>query len=353
MFNVLVNGQNLDGWERASVTRSIETATGSFNLEVSQNYPWPLKPGDLVQVSQGATKLLVGYAEKISIGWAKQSHTVSIAGRDKTGDLVDCSTVLTVTEWKKSTMKKIVGDIVAPFGISTTFGAGSDLEVLDKFTIQPSETAFEAINRMCKLRGFLAFSNASGGLVIDRPATSTAPSKLVQGKNVLSVDMDFDSSKRFSRYIVDGQSFGSSDFNGEEVTEPQAEATDRGVSRYRPLKIIAEGNTTTATALERAKWEGTTRAAQALRASVTVQGFFANGKPWEVNQVVNCEIPIVGLVGDMLVVGTQMSYSEAGSITTLTLARADAYLPVPSVSDEGIGSADFFKEVLKKERVLS
>ena len=75
-----------------------------------------------------------------------------IRGRDRTGDLVDCSAATMPGEWQNELLDRIVQSLIDPFGISVT--VDTDIgEPFRKFRIDEGETVFEAIDRACRYSG--------------------------------------------------------------------------------------------------------------------------------------------------------------------------------------------------------
>jgi prophage tail gpP-like protein len=350
---VYVNGQIYTGWEQVEIQSNLEQASGGFSLTVSNLEPWPIAPGDECKVAIDGESVVVGYVDKVDTGFDAYSHTFTIAGRDKTADLVDCEVANGTGELAGQTLKQIAEFIAGPFGVKVVADADTG-GAFPKFSIQPGDTAYSTIERAARMQGVLVTTDGNGNLLLTKPKSDRAPVALVAGENVISASFSADDSGRYSQYIVKGQRpaandndddsgdgdglFGSASSSSatsapEKVTS--AVVIDTGTKRYRPRIIMAEGAVTAANATQRAQWQRTVDEARARRVSVVVQGWkmTPGGKIWRKNTLVPCRIPFFKLNDDMLIAGVRFSRSSAGTITTLDLTKPDGYAVEPVIPE--------------------
>jgi len=329
------------GWKTVTITRSMETLAGTFNLTLSDRWPGqttprPVKAGSSCTLKIGDETVITGYIDDATPNVASGSHTVSVSGRDRAGDLVDCSVVQTPGEWKDQKLTEIVRALCQPFDVNVD--AEIDIgKAFSKFKLNEGETAFEAIDRACRMRAVLAMSDGFGGLNLtraDQAAHSNATLKTGKDGNVLKASGGSSMRDRFSKIIVKGQAAGNDFTSAEDNAEPNAEAVDPGVNRYRPLIIIGEDQGDGATFLERAKWEASVRRARALKADITVQGWKHKTGLWRPLTLVAIDIPELGLTGDMLITSTTMTLDGNGRTTRLSLAPAKAFELIALKDDE-------------------
>ncbi len=354
-----------DSFESISISRDINTICATFDISFADKWryaeeDWPLVPGAIVGVNIGANPIINGFIDKLSARAANNERNITIQGRDRTCDLVDSSaTVSLQTEFKNASLKDIVENFAALFGIVVSVGQGVDIGAkFEKFTLKQGESCFEAIERAAKLRGLLVISDELGNVLITNRAGGTVdlPSNknlisnfdftsviktlsqssvaLTQGENILVAESSFDEKERFQSYIVKGQNRGTDQFSGLSVAQVQAIAVDQGVERFRATTIIAEGPIDLAAAQQRAAWEATVRAAKAIQLNITVQGWLRpDGALWKINELVNVDARFVGVNSIMLITGVSFSKSkESGTLTRLTLTRADAFAPKPTIA---------------------
>lgn len=349
-----VNGKIYGGWLEATVTRSLNAIAGKFELATTdrwsqQSRPWVIQPGDTCELKIANQVLITGYVDSVETGIDASQRTIAISGRDKTGDFVDCSAFHTPGEYRNKTLKQIAEILAGPFGISVKI-EGSLGAPFPKFVIDPGETAFQALERAARLRGLLLFNNGQGSVVIGKTAASKATTGLQQGENILEARSSFTMNERFSEYVVLGQlTMPDTELLPEQKVHIQGKATDKGISRYRPLVIRAEGPCTNAQAKVRAQWEATVRAARAAKFEVTTVGWKkADGSLWTINELVELKSEWLGVDMTLLCSEIRYQYGDRGEITSLTLERPDAYEPVDGLEKKkGKKSVDPWAELAK------
>lgn len=340
-ISLIVNGLQFIGWKRAEITRGIEAISGDFVLEFADRWSesqeiFGINEGDSCVVRIGEEAVITGYVDTVDVELSADSHTNNLTGRDKTGDLVDCSADHSPDEWKNIKLTSLVNILALPFGIE----ASAAVDTGDKFPVfklQPGESAFEAVDRACRMRAVLPVPDGAGNITITRRGTTPAKARLVQGQNVLRARKSADSTERYSQYKVLGQQGGKT-LDGWTDTTKRTQvlgtAADSKVARYRPLTVLAESQADLAAARKRAQWEATVRAARAVMLEVDVQGFrqTTGGPLWQPNIVVSADVPKAQVKTDFLI--TRVRYQQSldqGSITTLTLMASKAFDPQPDI----------------------
>ncbi len=331
---LLVAGQAYLGWTALTIELGIDRLIGSFSLELASRdrtaaQDWAVAAGDDCQIVLGGKALITGYVDSVSRGLEAEQHTLTVAGRDKACDLVDCAALNKPGSWRNVTLEKIAGELAAPFGVSIQFTSGSG-KPLARFALQQGETAWAAIERAARYRGLIAFSDGQGGIKIGNPDSGIRSGRIAEGNNLLSITAEVDHSQRFSQYVVKGQSSGTDDRHGKVVAQIKGEANDAGVTRYRPMMVIGEEQSDAASLKKRANWEATVRAARAEKATVSVPGWFAgdgsaNGPVWEPGARADCDAPSVKISGDRLIESLRLSRDDQGTRTELVLVAPAAW----------------------------
>jgi len=335
-LELLVEGRAFTGWESMTVARALDVVSARFSMVVSEREPFPIRPGQECTVRLAGTTIVTGQVDALELKGDANGRQFTVAGRDRTGDLVDCSELTDPGEWSDLSLLELAQEIANPFGIEVRALFTEELEDFFLFRRQPGETAWSAIERACRLRGVLAFSDGSGALILDRPASSSSATALVEGENLEEWAVRVDQSNRFRNYYVRGQTSGSDDYSGQLASEIEGQALDPAVRRFRPLLVLAEGAVTFDDAQDRANWEAAVRAARAARLEVTVQGWRQTapaGPVWTINQLVPVRIPSARMRRTLLVDEVTFERSGAGTRTRLGLARPDAYRSQPVVED--------------------
>lgn len=339
------------GWQRVSVTRSIEQIANGFELEVTERWPGqstsrPIRCGEQCVLKLDTEVVVTGYVDDAEPSYDKQSHGLSIRGRDTTGDLVDCSAIHKTGQWANAKLDRIATDLCAPFkiGVKVETDVG---EPFPSFKIEPGETAFECIERAARLKAVLLIADGAGNLVITRAGKTKGETALVEGQNILSARGTFSWKDRFSAYTVKGHDKLA--FDGDAVdghVAPAATAHDEAITRYRPRIVLADDHGNKTRFRDRAEWEKNVRMGRGLRGSITVQGWQDGaGKLWQPNTLVTVTSPLLYLhEAEMLIVGCLHTLDGGGTRTALSIARPDAFDLI-----SGIGRSKLFKKINTKE----
>lgn len=356
VITIRTRGYTFRGWNTARVTRSLETMCGTFSLAVADRWdgdlkPWPVREGDACEIDVNGRTLITGYVDSRELAFDETSRSISLAGRDRAGDLVDCSVVLPSWEFSDVAVFTLAQKICEPFGVRVSLQPGltlSNVGLLKKHSIDPGDTAQSALENLCRAAGVLLISDGRGGIMLTRNGVARATTALEQGKNVKSARASFDFSSRFGEYRVLGSHKGRDDISGAAAAGVKGDAVDVGVRSERVCVVRPEGNVTPATAAVRAQWEAAVRAARSETVTVTVQGWTqADGSLWDLNTLARVKIPAVGVDGEMLIAGLTFALDLSGGTTTeITLKGPRAYVPDPTLGKVPAGN-NYWKEIVR------
>ncbi|MEQ8605190.1 MAG: hypothetical protein RIB45_17900 [Marivibrio sp.] len=330
-----VDGRIHAGWKEMTVTRAIDAGAGSFRLVLSDRWGGDVARAEAIPegaaciVMLDGLRVITGWIDAVEPGGDASTHEILIDGRDRTGDLVDCSAAVTgPTEWYDLTVLDLAQVLAEPFGVTVTAPPELIGRPFAKFKIEVGESPFEAIERACRMRALLPASDAYGNLTLGRAPNGTAVGALVYGENILSWSAPRSAKDRFSQIIVKGQQPGADYLPTDQIAAVEGRAGDPGVGRYRPKVIIAEEASDTAAATERAGWEVSVRAARGRQFRCEVQGWRqAPGEPlWRPGLLTRVHHPQAGLDEAHMVV-TRCVYNKGsrGSTTGLELSPPGAY----------------------------
>ena len=344
VFRIVIAGQEYAEWTGGEVTLSMLQAAGTFNLNLFERFPpgnnnrrLDFYRGNPVEIYLGDDLLITGWIDARPVGYDSQNHSVSVSGRDKVGDLADCSYVGTKKQWLNTKLETICSDLCQPFGIEVITKVDTGRPIRD-FRIDEGATIISQIYQLCDYRGTLALSYGDGNLYIDRLGKNLLHDRLELGLNILSMSAEQDAQDRFSEYIVKGQAQSddgsrassfeekynaipgkkdekpknvyqqrleaagrienvteallefrqsvveAGDEDDEDATktttgweppnyESQGKAYDSEVKRYRPMVIIMDGDVTSADCAKRARWEAWTRNGASRQLTYTVKGY--------------------------------------------------------------------------------
>lgn len=349
-----IDGVFYGGWKSLRVTRSIEQIAGTFDLEITERWPGnpiasPIKPGKRCQLLLDGEPVITGWVDLVAPDYDSNRHTIRVSGRDKTGDLVDCSAMHKSGQWANVTLLQLARDLLAPYDISVSVAAGVNAgSAFSSFNIQEGETVFECLDRAARMKALLLTSDALGNLVITRAGTLRSDYALVEGQNIKAARAEFSQKERFSRYQIKGQGRLGADGEQEHAAVTGV-ITDPAITRHRPLIVLAESHSNNTTLRDRAEWERNVRRGRGARGSITVQGWAdLGGALWQPNTLIPVTSPLLWLkdAEPLLIVGCSYSLDEqGGTLTELAIARPESFQLL-----EGVAQSKLFGKLKTKEQ---
>ncbi|EAR6951290.1 baseplate protein [Salmonella enterica] len=338
-----VDGKIFSGWTSVTVNRSIETMAGYFDLGVNVQTSTDLSslaPGKPFTLSIDGQTVITGYTDGRRRQMGADSMKITIAGRDKTADLIDCAAIYKGGQWKKRTLEQIARDLCQPYGVAVRWEL-TDAESaapFTSFTLDHSETVYEALGRAARARGVLITSNAAGDLVFTR-ADESHSDRLVLGENLLSVDFDEDYRDRFSEYTVKGHGRSNGKVgdtvDARTIASQKGTATDSAITRYRPMIILADSKIDAQNATARALREQRRRLAKSVTFEAQLDGWTrSNGQIWMPNILAEIDASKFAIqTGPLLVSKVVLTLDDREGVkTTITLVPRDGFL-VPVEKD--------------------
>ena len=351
LLTLTINGRDYSGWTGARVSRGIDRLATDFVVDTTQrwtgqNVPWRIDVFDACVVAIDGVPLLTGYVEEVAPRISEGQHGVQIAGRSKVADLIDCRPDIAGGQFTGYSLAAIARAVAALFGVGVIDQSNglADNQFSD-VTIQRGETAFLFLERLGRLSGVLLSDDVSGNLVLTTAGSSHAAGALEEGKNILTASARLNGRRRFSTYIVKGQTpIGGG--NAGIVNSPSgavnqsaptvqvnvtARATDAGVPRFRPYVYLAESALQGAAMQVRANWLAQMSWGRATEAEVSLAGWRQpNGQLWTPNEIISTTLPTLGVTQDLLIAQVTFVLSETGGRQTmLRLAPVAAYTPDP------------------------
>ena len=334
-ISLIVNGQTYDeAWDNVRVTRSLDMLCASFEFTTTQKQPyemadWPIKMGNECSVYVGETLAVTGYIEDINISYDKDSHTVQVAGRDKTADLVDCGRGKQPYSVKDITIADIIKKLLEPHGIKLLIDSTAIKQVKQ---VPAAFTTFDAgeplatlILRLVKRVGVFPIATPEGELLLTATGIKRASDSIQLGINVLSGGLKQSNKETYSVYLTKGFIQGKDDIKVDMFTydsifplpgQPQL------MPRYRPFTNIEFGSN----AGGRAEWEAKYRKANSRLYGYTVQGWTQrNGNIWEPNTLVRVQDEVFDVDAEMLINACEYQQTSKGTITSMQICSPEKY----------------------------
>ncbi len=321
--SVAAGGGNYGGFERVEVTAAINEAARSFSLETTEHpgeFSFP--PGTPIQILATGDLMVDGYVNGYNADGDADTHQISITGRGKGQDFVDCAAVHPKGYAKDKTPGQFAQEL-DKFGVGVTEKVPGDPVPMQQ--IYQGETCLKCVERYLRPAGKTMMGRADGGIdITNAKAATRAAGALVEGVNIMKWSVQLGDAERRSEYTVKAQNRTGTRPDELRIKET---ANDSGVKRYRPRIIVLETDGDKARARERADHEKERCAGNSVKATITVQGWRdAGGKLWEPNSIVFVNSPILmHIVQDMLIEKVTFSQDngDSGQGTTAKLDLVD------------------------------
>lgn len=347
---MVIDGIPHTGWSRASIGRSIERGPHDFDLELTEfwNSSTAVKTrsvqrGMTLQAYVNDELLLSGYIDDLNPSYDAQSHTISVRGRSRLGDLVDCSTLS--KQYSGQSLLQICQQQCKPFGISVFIDESAKKaanQIFQKsYTLDLGEPIWEFLEELARIRAVLLTSNANGDLVITRAGTAHCDTALILGKNIKSASGSFSSQDLFSDYTVTAQQGNepATKLEGIDTVLPRANIHSGG--RYRPFAVSADNPMDIGGCKTRAEWQRNVNEGRAESVVYTLSGWrqSPNGQIWAPNELVSVTDPYMSLKNSLrLIAETRLILGDNGRNTELRVMPKGAFDLIPEVeqaADQG------------------
>lgn len=332
----------ISGWQRIRITVGIERVPPDFEVtyteRIADGQTSVAVPGQECQVSIGTDTVITGYVDRVEETVSAEEHQLTLTGRGRTEDLVDCAAVWQGAMFNNVTALDMATKLTAPYGIVAVTDE-TDLKRLPVVMVNIGETAFEIIDRVCKLSGLLAFEQADGTLLLTRVGDAAAASGFEQGRNVQRASFERSMDQRFSVYTViypGNQLLGDT---GSAVLSTYS-YKDAGVPRFRQKYVELLSNSVGVDLTKaQAMWELNRRIGRSQVVRVVTDAWRdESGALWTPNTLADVEVPSVKAPRTQLLIG-EVSFMRdlyGGTTAEVTLMPPQAfdvepipYLPLP------------------------
>lgn len=352
-----IGGQRFGGWTGVRVTRGIEIMPSSFQVSLTERYPGdplklPIAPGDAVTVQFGSDVVVTGWIDRLLPSIDIHGHHITIVGRGRCADLVDCSAFADNRQFLNHSVLDIATAVCKPFNIvvsqrdpGTPATANEqttpDGQIIPQINVNLTNTPWQIIETMARYASLLAYEDRNGDVVLSKVGTIETASGFAQGVNVQAAASMAAVDQRFSQVwalalAVDSTlqlTPGAPTAAGTSNANVIGVAKDVGVPRYRPTVIISEQGWGNADIVKRrATWEVARRYGRSQAVTLTADSWRDGaGSLWEPNTLAPVDIPALHISGAKWLISevTFLVDIYRGKIAEITLMPPEAFQPEP------------------------
>lgn len=320
---VELGGKSFGGWSQVRVTLGVEQAVRTAELEASDYAgALPFAPGTPCRILASGDLLLTGYVRDVKPSHSGDRHSVSLSIVSRAIDAVEASIAHRTGFAKDKTLNQIAEEFDT---------AGVGIEVDEEFPVEPASfvntgsSLFRHVEPLARSHSALIYDTPEGKLRIRKGIRGRHAGALSvgEGGNIISASAVLTEHKRFSKVIVRGQ---ASKGVGAGALRIEAQASDPGVLRDRPLIIVHESETTSAKLKERAERAVKRAAGEGCTASIEVTGWRDGaGHLFEPHFLIAVDDPRIYINQDMAIksVTLEQSIEQDGPGTRTKLDLCD------------------------------
>jgi prophage tail gpP-like protein len=353
---ISVNGQLFGGWTGFRCTRGIELMPSSFQVSLTEKFPGKpivqIQAGDSCLVRVGSDVVLTGYVDRYAAELSPQGHNITIVGRGRCADLVDCSAFADNRQFLNHSVLDIARAVAKPFNIVVIERdpgtpalpdekLTADGQVIPQYNVDLTSSPWQIIESICRYASLLAYEDANGDLLLAQVGTATAASGFASGVNVQAASVSFGLDQRYSTVWAMALAIdstlqlapGAPAATGTTGANTIVRVPDPGVPRYRPLAIISEqGSAAQDITARRAAWEVARRSGRSQAVTLVADSWRDSaGNPWTPNTLAPVDIPELRLPGLNWLI-TQVDFIvdlQRGKVAEITLMPPEAFTPQP------------------------
>ena len=342
-----VNGVQYNNFKAASCEIRLDALSNAFSFEaiVAEGDPLPFKGGESCRVIINNKPVLTGSIEIVDVSYDAGDHTITVQGRDKTGDLLD-SNISTIPDLRAPiTLKQIIEKVIANIGVDIKVIEEVETEPFeeaqDVAAPEPGDNAFNFIEKYSRKRQVLLTSDGDGNIVITSGSSEQVAGSIqhiigAADNNVIASSFSFDTTGRFNIYkFVSQQNPFTLNSAGEtglaSVVNQSGGVSDPDVRIGRQLVLVSETPYSNSQSEARAKWEANIRKARGLVYSVTVPGYTIDSSDkdtplWQINRLYQIVDDYLGKSEPMLANSVTFTLdTDGGELTSMSFVDEKAY----------------------------
>jgi prophage tail gpP-like protein len=342
---VVIDGETYWEWESVEVKLTIGgNPPNTFRFTCSEQEPYPSRmaalrilPGDKCSIYLDNQLAIKGVVTTRQVYYDATQHTVEIQGEGASG-MLDHATADTKTgEYKNQTPENLISQIAKGAGVPIMLKGFLPQFKIPRFSIQPGESAREAIDRVTRMAGAQKMEDKQGNMIIlGNNFMSEAMAQVIEGENILIGREIIHSAQDPGEMMNSAQGAGSDDASMSDSSQVGTQdGAHQQFSMGQPGRILNEMPATTQLMQmlkSRVGLERSINQQNEITAIITVFGWKKSasglsGGLWAPSEKVSVDSPMLVLHGEPLILKsvTFTQDNNGGSRSTLELVNETAF----------------------------
>ncbi len=350
-ISIVSGGMEIQGFSSSMLTKNMESIAGYFSLSFMDKRSLGSRPldipfgDDVVEIYIGGRRRLRGYLEVVAPTKQPEGREITLAGRELTCDLVDCTIekVRTVNGTLQVALREITRDLPL-----IEYNALSDVAGARVSTrIQPGESHWKTMERLSRKAGALLWTSGDGRVNIGTARADKID--LVLDERVIAAGAagTYSAADIFTRYVIRGEEGPQESPGWGSNARSKFVHESDFLKRRRTLCIRGESTQSRTDSKKRAIWEANIRIARGIKATLPLRGLSLEALDLiDCNRIVRVRDASLGLDRDMLISG----YTIAGNAGTGLTATIEVTLP-GAFAAEPLTTAELKKEIGKQLQI--
>lgn len=335
---VTIDGRQVEGYTSIAVARKINGVAGTCSLESPPTSVAAV--GDLVgapvEIDSAAGRVFSGRVDvvraAVNANDRSASQTLILQCRSDTAVLVDSTIPARIVEevavFKDKTLRQAADILTSAFGVSLVYQGGGDDRIRQTFTAETGEvsandTPADVLLALANIRNAVLHDDPDGRLLItsSEVIAERRAAFIIDTRVATAATAELRGDERYHKITVRAEGLSN------EAEGVKATATDSAVADgRRELTLMAKRPLSQGEALALAEWEVSRRAGEGATADIDLAGAWL----FEPGEIVNVDLPAVGLASDMVVIGAEVDVSgESGYVGRIRVAPLGAIVPPP------------------------
>ncbi len=326
---LVVDGYAITGFQRVEVSRSMQHGAIHFEIEATattmSDQALSLRQGQDVEIyttsgggsyaSDGGDLLCAGSIDDYDADYEGDSKTVTLSGRSKGRDAIDCPAVDHPTGRVENKTLLGVAQEFDEFG--TVWSTDQQLPTLPMVQLKPGEPMFATIEREARKGGLMLAAQPDGSIKITRAGTTRHADALTLGQApVESCKVHISPRAKRQPVVVRGQRrLGTGKTS---LRQEHRDAGD-GDDKHRPALVLAEGDHSDDELKTRAQWHRLRLAGHGITVDWTVSGWRDSaGALWDPGRLMANVVEAEQLDCDLTLSTAKLVQDEKGTRAQLS-----------------------------------